>query len=85
MKPPTTNQNTVVVDDTPKANLETDPKNVNSTVDQSFSDATAVLDAEIRWCHKIIESHSSYRSCLWLNPLFQNMFSEKSLKDFWAF
>ena len=26
LKPPTTNQNTVIIDDTPKADLEIDPK-----------------------------------------------------------
>ena len=46
---------------------------INSSV------ASNVLDAEIRWCLKLIESHGSYRSCLDLNRLFSKMFPDSEI------
>ena len=46
----------------------------------SSNNACDVLDAETRCYLKLIESHSSYRSCLDLSRLFRELFPEIASK-----
>ena len=55
------------------ASSSTQPK-INSS-----NNACDVLDAETRCYLKLIESHSSYRSCLDLSRLFRKMFPDSEI------
>ena len=56
----------------------------DGTLDNSVAKATAALDAEIHWCMKVVESHSSYRLCLNLKLLFQKMFPDSDIASKFA-
>lgn len=43
------------------------------SLDNFQQNKKATMDAEIRWAHKVVASHFSFRSCVDLNELFQTM------------
>ena len=47
----------------------------------SYTDKAIVENAEIRWAIKVVISHFSYRSCLDINKLFQNVFPDSSVAN----
>ena len=69
----------------PQSEIQPAPVSANDgTLDNSVAKATAALDAEIHWCMKVVESHSSYRLCLNLKLLFQKMFPDSDIASKFA-